>query len=193
MKNLKVTVFALMTMFAVSSCSEDDAVPVNQEEVLTTISAVFTPVGGGAVVTLTSRDLDGEGPNAPMINVSGSFAANKTYNGEVKILNESVSPAEDMTPEILAEAADHQFFYQTTGNLPAFSYSPMSTTPSNYDANGRPVGNKVVFVTTAASAGTLKVILRHEGDKTKPNVASGDMTNATGSVDIEALFSVTVQ
>lgn len=191
MKNLKLSVFALFSILAITSCTKDPVVvvPVNQEEVLTTVIAVYTPIGGGPIVTLSSRDLDGEGPLPAIVNISGPFAASKTYNGDVKVLNESVSPIEDKTPEILAEALDHQFFYQKTGTLPMFNYTPMLTAPTNFDSNGKPVGIKTTFVTTTASTGSLKIILRHEGNKSAAGVANGDITNATGATDIEVTFT----
>ncbi len=138
MKTLKTIaiVFSLATIF--TSCSNDsDATPVNEEELITTITAVFTPEGGGTAITLESKDLDGEGPDAPAITISAPFAQNTTYNGVVTFENESVNPAEDITEEILAEAEDHQIFYQKTGTLNGFSYS---TNADNFDANGKPVG-----------------------------------------------------
>ena len=65
MKTLKTIafVFSLATIF--TSCSNDsDATPVNEEELITTITAVFTPEGGGTAITLESKDLDGDGPDA---------------------------------------------------------------------------------------------------------------------------------
>ncbi len=190
MKNLKTPFFALLAFFSLVSCSKDEEIiAVNPEEVITTVTIVFTPADGSSLVTLTSRDLDGEGPNNPIVTVSGTFAQNKTYNGDVRVLNEYVSPSEDKTSEIISEGVDHQFFYQKTGNLPAFNYAPMTTTPTNFDSNGQPVGNKTVFVTTTAATGTLKITLRHEGDKTNPNVVNGDITNATGATDFEVVFT----
>ena len=195
MKNLKKLLFAFVAILAISSCSKKDdpivVVPpvVNEEEVLTTITLVFIPVDGGTNVTLKSKDLDGDGPGAPVVTISGPFALNKTYNGEVSVLNESVTPAANISVEILAEAVDHQFFYQKTGTLPMFTYTPLATSPSNFDKNGKPLGVKTTFVTTTAAIGTLKVTLRHLGDKSLPNVANGDITNATGATDFEILFT----
>ena len=196
MKNLKTLLFALVAILAISSCSKkDDPVvvvppPVNEEEVLTTVTLVLTPVGGGTTITLKSKDPDGDGPAAPVITGNNvPFATNKTYNGEVSVLNESVTPTKNVSAEILTEALDHQFFYQTTGNLPMFTYATVAAEPTNYDTNGKPVGFKTVFVTTTAATGTLKITLRHQGDKTKPNVVNGDITNATGATDFEVEFS----
>jgi hypothetical protein len=190
MKTLKTIafVFSLATIF--TSCSNDsDATPVNEEELITTITAVFTPEGGGTAITLESKDLDGDGPDAPAITISGPFAQNTTYNGVVTFENESVNPAEDITEEILAEAEDHQIFYQKTGTLNGFSYS---TNADNFDANGKPVGLQTVFTTTTAATGTLKIILIHLPNKSAAGVSDGDITNAGGGTDAEAIFNITV-
>jgi hypothetical protein len=187
--NTIACVISFATLF-ISCSNENDATPVNEEELITTITAVFTPEGGGSAVTLNSRDLDGDGPNAPVITISGPFAQNTTYNGVVAFTNESVSPAEDITTEIVAEAEDHQIFYQTTGSLPDFIYS---TTAENLDANGKPIGLQTVFTTTTAATGVLKISLIHLPNKTAAGVATGDPTNAGGNTDATEEFTVRIE
>ena len=200
MKNLKVLLLAFAVTALMSSCSKKDDVvvvppPVNEEEVITTVKLVLTPEGGGAVVTLQSRDLDGDGLGQPVLTpATPILVQNKTYNGEVYVLNESKTPAVNTSAEILSEAVDHQFFYQTTGTLPMFSYTPVALQPTNFDTNGKPLGFLTKFTTTTAAIGTLTVTLRHQGDKSKPNVANGDITNATGETDFEVNFpNISVQ
>jgi hypothetical protein len=190
-KNFKFYALALVTAFTISSCSNDDdaPVPVNEEELITTVTAIYTPVGGGTAITLQYKDLDGEGANAPIITVSGTFAKNKTYNGTVTFKNELANPAEDITPEITEEGDEHQIFYQKTGTLNAFTYG---TATNNFDKNGKPVGLQSVFVTTGEASGNLTITLRHEPNKSATNVASGDITNAGGSTDAEVTFAISV-
>ena len=189
MKNLKINALVFLAILSISSCSKDDdpivTPPVNEEEVITTVTAVFTPQGGGTAITLRSRDLDGDGPAAPAVTVSGAFAQSKTYDGLVTVLNEAVSPADDITLEIIEEAADHQLFYQKTGNLPNFVYA---TSSDNLDANGKPIGIKTVFTTTTAAAGSLTITLRHLPNKSAAGVAGGDITNAGGTSDFEVTY-----
>ena len=113
MKTVKTIalVFSLATIF--TSCSNDsDATPVNEEELITTITAVFTPEGGGTAITLEYKDLDNDGVNDDLATISGTFAKNTIYNGVVTFENESANSTVDITEEILAEAEDHQIFYQ---------------------------------------------------------------------------------
>ena len=78
----------LLITVLVSSCSNDDdsPAPVNEEEVITTVTATFLPQGGGTTITLQSQDLDGDGPNAPVVTITGHFDVNKHYNGYVEFL-----------------------------------------------------------------------------------------------------------
>ncbi|MDD5150491.1 MAG: type 1 periplasmic binding fold superfamily protein, partial [Flavobacterium sp.] len=137
MKNLKITALALVAILALGSCDKDDDKPVNGRESITTVTAIYTPVGGGTAITLNSKDLDGDGPNAAVVTVSGNFAMNKTYNGVVTFKNEAANPVKDITPEITAEGKEHQVFYQKTGTLPSVTYG---TATNNLDSNGKPVG-----------------------------------------------------
>jgi hypothetical protein len=188
---LKFCAVALVATLTFSSCSNDDspAPPVNEEELITTVTAIYTPLGGGTAITLEYKDLDGEGANAPVISVSSAFAKNKTYNGTVTFKNELANPMEDITPEIAEEGLDHQLFYQTTGTVNAFTYG---TATSNFDKNGNPVGLQSVFTTTELASGSLTITLRHEPNKSGVNVANGDITNANGSTDAQVTFPISV-
>lgn len=196
MKNLKINTLAILAILAISSCSKkDDPIkqpdPVNEEEVITTVTTVFTPVGSGSIVTLKYRDIDGDGPGAPEPMPNVTFEANKTYNGVITVLNESVTPAKIVSTEILAEAVDHQFFYQSTGSFPSLTYTPVTSAPDNFDTNGKPLGFKTSLVTgsTVVNNGALKVTLRHQGNKSAVNVSNGDITNATGATDFDINYT----
>ncbi|MFY0482266.1 type 1 periplasmic binding fold superfamily protein [Flavobacterium sp. PLA-1-15] len=190
MKTLKLVPFALIALLSFNSCSNDDnaSLPVNEEEVITTVTVTLTPEGGGIPVVLTSRDLDGDGPNAPVITSTGSVVALTTYNGTVSLLNELTNPADNISLEVLEEGDDHQFFFNATGGLSGtFAYA-------DQDENGDPIGLSFKFTASAnTQSGNLTVILRHEPNKAGANVASGDITNAGGETDIQVTFPVIVQ
>ena len=191
MKNSKILAIALVSIFTFSSCSDDEKpVPVVEEEVITTVTAVYTPVEGGTQITLKSRDLDGNGSNPPIVTFSGKFDQGKTYNGVVTFLNEMVKPAEDITEEIKELALEHQVFYQKTGGINNIIYAD---TPSNKDSNGNPVGLESVFTTTGVATGTITITLKHEPNKSAPNVANGDIKNAEGTTDVEVTFDIVVE
>jgi len=183
MKNLKLIALLAIPVLFSTSCSNDDE-SVNEEEVITTITT--TLVGGGQTITLTSRDLDGEGPNAPVVTVSGNLVAGTTYTGSTTFLNELESPAEDITIEVEEEGAEHQVFYQLAASLGTVTYT-------DTDENGRPIGLSFTLVAgTSGSSGNLTVTLRHEPNKTASGVASGDITNAGGSTDAVVSFPIAV-
>ena len=188
MKNLKSIALIALAVISLSSCNNDDenTTPVNEEEVITTVTT--TLIGGGQTIVLTSRDLDGDGPNAPVVTVSGNLVAGTTYLGSTQFLNELVNPAEDITEEVEEEGADHQVFYQLASSLGIVTYDA-----ANVDENGNPLGlNFTLVAGTSGTTGILTVTLRHEPNKTASNVSTGDITNAEGSTDAEVSFSITI-
>ncbi len=183
-KKVKFLATAIFATLLFVSCSNDDDTPepVNEEEVITTLTVTLTPNGGGTPITLQNRDLDGDGPNAPVITVSGDLTAGVIYNGSIVLLNETESPAEDITEEVKEEAEEHQFFYTIGGAI------DLTTDYSDFDGDENPLGTQFALTAGAASSGTLTFTLRHE--PTKPNTGLGD---AGGETDIAATFNVTVQ
>lgn len=186
MKNLKTIkiLFLVLTTITISSCSNDDNnPPVNEDEVITTVTT--TLVGGGQTIVLTSRDLDGDGPNVPVVTVSGNLVANTNYTGSVTFLNEIVTPAEDITQEVQEEGLDHQLFFQAPASLGTFTYADL-------DQNGNPIGLQFNLTTGNASTGNLTVTLRHLPNKLAAGVATGNIANAGGATDAEVSYPVVV-
>lgn len=182
-KSLKSMIaLAALGLFALS-CSDDDENPVavDEEEVITTMNVTLSSSGLNPV-TLKSQDLDGDGPNAPVIDISGNLAANATYTGTIELLNETESPAEDITEEVAEEDEEHQFFFTTGGAVTAVEYD-------DEDADGNPVGLEFTLSTGDAGSGTLQITLRHE--PTKPN--DGSLADAGGETDIAQSFTLTVE
>ncbi|WP_299836643.1 type 1 periplasmic binding fold superfamily protein [uncultured Tenacibaculum sp.] len=187
MKSIKLLALLFISALVFTGCSDDDTPDeVVEEEVITTMTITLSATGQTDVV-LRSQDLDGDGPNAPVLTVSGPFAANTTYTGSIVLLNETESPAENITEEIEEEDEEHQFFYTATGVNATFAYAGPN------DENGNPVGLNFTLTTGAASTGSLGFTLRHEPMKTATGVSTGDITNAGGETDIETTFNVTVQ
>ena len=182
MKNLKFLTAALFVSSLFIGCSKDDAPePVNEEEVITTLTVKLVPNDGGTEIILQTRDLDGDGPNEPVIT-TGDLATGVTYSGSIVLLNETEDPAEDITEEVEEESVEHQFFYTATGGL------DVTTNGENLDSEGNKLGTEFTLVAGAVSSGTLTFTLRHE--PTKPNTGLND---ADGETDISATFDVSVQ
>lgn len=182
MKKAKFLSIVLFLSLLFTACSDDDTpIIVNEEEVITTLTVTLSPPTGTPVV-LQTRDLDGDGPNAPVITVSGNLTAGTTYTGAIVLLNETEDPAENITEEVEEEDDEHQFFYTVGTGL------DVTTTYSNFDGDGNPLGTEFTLTTGAASSGTLTFTLRHE--PTKPNTGLND---AGGETDITAPFDITVE
>ena len=153
---------------------------VNEEEVITTMEVTLT--SGASVIILKTQDLDGDGPNAPVVTVSGNLAAGTTYDGVMKFLNELESPAENITEEVEEEDLEHQVFFTVGSGL------DVTTEYSNFDSAGNNLGTQFKLTAGSASSGNLTFSLVHE--PTKPNTG---LASAGGETDIDATFSITIE
>ena len=180
MKFFKYALLASTLIFA--SCSDDDDTPepVNEEEVITTLTVTLD--SGSDTVVMQYQDLDGDGPDAATVTVSGSLSANTTYDGSIILLNETESPAENVTEEIEEDDLDHQFFYTVGSGL------DVAEEYGDADSQGNPLGLSFILNTGVASSGGLTFTLRHE-----PNKPNTGLENAGGETDIEVTFDVTVE
>ena len=172
----------LMLVFMFTSCT-DDSDPVNEEEVITTMTVTLTPDNGGTDVVLQTRDLDGEGGEDPAVTViGGPLTSGTTYSGSIVLLNETEDPAENVTEEIETEDDEHQFFFVVGSSL------DVTTSYDDEDDNGNPVGLRFKLNAGSPSDGDFTVTLRHQ--PTKPN---NGISDAGGSTDIEETFGIIVQ
>jgi len=179
MKKLSIILLVLTVTF-LSSCKKDPIIP-NEEELITTLVYTLTPTSGGAAVEFRFQDLDGDG-GAAAILTEGVLQANTSYNAVIQVLNETVSPSDNITAEVLAEGEDHQFFFQMANSL-------MTVTYADTDASGNPIGIATTVNTLSAGTETLTITLKHE--PTKPN--NGTISDAGGESDIQVEFNVEIQ
>lgn len=173
-------VMPLMAIGIISCSKDENPDPINEEEIITTLTVTLQ--SGNSTITLESRDLDGDGPNPPELTVSGPLQANTSYAGTVVLLNETETPAENITTEVEEEADVHQFFYDFSGSIDQITYA-------DQDTNGYPVGISFNLQTGNAGAAGLTVTLRHEPKK--PN--DGTLADAGGETDVTQSFSLQVQ
>lgn len=188
MQTLKT--LSLLTLFllalAITSCNDDDPIPVNEEELITTMILTLTPTTGGNPAVFQFKDPDGIGGTQAVL-LNDTLVANTTYTGSIELLNESVDPVVDIGEEVEEEDEAHQFFFQVSAGLELnFSYG-------DQDDQGNPLGLKTNWATGVSGAGTLKVILRHEPEKNAAGVSDGDITLAGGETDIEVEWPVVIQ
>lgn len=184
MKTLKLLGLLLITALFITSCSDDEPEVVNEEEVITTIKVEL--ISGGNTITLLSKDSDGEGPNPPVVSVSGNLAAGTTYTGSIELLNETETPAEDVTEEIEEEDDEHQFFFIPSNGLVTTKYT-------DSDGDGNPIGLAFTLTTTNAGTSNFRVVLVHEPNKSGTGVSAGDITNAGGEQEVDVTFPIVIQ
>lgn len=197
----------LLWLGAACACDNDDGGDLGEAtEIITTVRLTFTPSMGGAAVEAVFRDPDGDGGMAPSIDAI-ALAPMQTYDLTVAFANELVTPAEDITEEIMAEATAHQlFFYGSAVDGPAATHPgaalthAYADTEADYGSGGAlPVGLDNT-ITTATGQGELTVMLRHmpplngtaqKHDGLAASLAAGEAL--PGEVDAQVTFAVTVQ
>ncbi|MEY3946262.1 MAG: hypothetical protein RJB03_968 [Bacteroidota bacterium] len=184
MKKLQSLVIMLLGFVLFSGCKKDPVVDPNENELITTVRISLLDKTGGSTTPLVFefKDLDGEGGAAPSKFDEIVLTKGKTYDCSLMVLNESVSPADDITKEILAEAVDHQFYYSASDGL-------VTVSNLNNDSKGLPVGTTATWTTgTLTGSGTFRITLKH-----KPGVkAAGDLVTV-GETDIALDFKLKVQ
>ena len=195
MKNLrKVTLYltALLTL-AFVSCKSDEPTQENDGEVITDVTLKFQELNSsnalvGSVLSFKASDPQGiEVGKTPTIQ-SINLAKGKKYQMTIEVTN--AIKGEDITQEILTEAAAHQFFF--LGQV--FDSSFLSIQYA--DAGGIALGLKTT-VTVSPSTGTnnssMRVVLRHDLNKSftganNPNFAN--FVQAGGETDLDITFPV---
>lgn len=178
---LAITALTLLLV----SCSGDSITdPAGESEVISRVTVSLTATSG-AVASAYIEDADGNGPNAPSAQVGTlGLPAGTTATGTVRFENRLVTPVENITDEVRAEANEHRVFYTVTG-------AGITVNTTDVDGAGRPLG--VTFTATAAAgtpagARTLRVLLCHYDKQVKPAVA----TSCTVDTDIDVSFVLTV-
>ncbi len=170
----------------ITSCKKNVVEETNQEEVITTMKITFVPVGGGTTLTYQYKDADGPGGTAP-VQDQIVLAPSKTYNVSLQLLNETKTPAEDITTEIVSEADAHRFYYEPT------SGSNITVSGLNNDSDNVPLGTTSTWTTGAAASSKIKITLRHYPGN-PPGKATADLVNSTKSgTDIEVEFNTKIQ
>jgi hypothetical protein len=153
-----------------SACKKTDEQP--QEN----INLVKLKVGNA---TFTWSDIDGAGGKAPVIDTM-RLAVNVNATFAVELFDGSVSPAKDLTPEVISEKNDHLFDYLVTG-------AKLVVSNFSKDANGKDFGQSGTMNTANASTGTLRIVLKHLPNKSASNPAN------TGETDLDVVFPVVIK
>lgn len=185
MKKIKFIIgIAALSTLVLTACKkevtpETPPPPANEEELITTFKITFTdPLGVNPTYEAIFRDVDGAGGNAPTAFDTIRLKANSTYTASIQFLNESVSPTDTITNEILEEAADHLVCYDVVG-------ANVSVVRTDSDGVFE-IGLQSSWTTTAISNGNVTISLKHQ-----PGIKNG--TCAIGDTDIELNFVTKIE
>jgi hypothetical protein len=195
MKNLKkVSLYLLAVLaFGFASCESEDPKKENDGEVITDVTLKFQELNAsnalvGSVLTFKASDPQGiEVGKTPTVQ-SISLTKGKKYQMTIEVTNEIEK--EDITKEILEEAAEHQFFFLG----PVFDSNIFSIQYA--DAGGIALGLKNT-VTVSSSTGTnnssMRIVLRHDLNKSfagANNPTFANFAQAGGESDLDITFPV---
>ncbi|WP_133162544.1 hypothetical protein [Flavipsychrobacter stenotrophus] len=184
MKNRSIILFAagIMTLFIWSSCTKAEKNVTEQptNELLTTVQLK-------AVNTQDPTDT----PSAKWVSIPGGsldtsnavlyLKNSAVYDLSVIFLDESKTPASDITADIRARGNYHLVCFGISGAL------SLGIVPTDHDTNSPslPIGLRNRVTTNLIGTGNLEVTLHHQ-----PNVKNGDC--APGSIDADVNFRVHV-
>ena len=189
MKNSKSLIIMSSLALIGIQCKKDEAVvtpPIPGEEYMTTVKLrLENTANPNDTIWATWKDLTPDDTNAPdttlaIINVK----KNNSYKLAVYILDETKSPAVDITPDIRERGNYHRFFLIPTSSIA----SKVVVTPTDYDSNSPAlyIGlNNLVAISDTIASGKLEGILKHQ-----PNTKDG--TLAPGSTDIDVFFQFNI-
>ena len=195
MKNLrKVSLYLVALLaFGFASCESEDPEKENDGEVITDVTLNFQELNAsnalvGSVLSFKASDPQGiEVGKTPTVQ-SITLTKGKKYQMTIEVKNSIEN--EDITQEILTEAAAHQFFF--LGQVFESSFFSIQYA----DAGGVALGLKTI-VTVSSSTGTnnsiMRVVLRHDLNKNFPGATSPTFANfaqAGGETDLDLTFPV---
>lgn len=169
-KTLLLTLGVFIIIASLTGCKKDDPEPENENELITTVKLTFTE--GDDILTYSWKDLT-PGTGVDPIISDIALEAGKTYAVAVEFLDESKTPADNITEEVSEESDEHIVFI-----YPSVSGATWSATDK--DVNNLPIGLEGTFTATTAGNGKLRVVLRHQ-----PGSKDGSFTPGSSDLDVE--------
>lgn len=188
MKRSSIVLFTLSLLLTVawSSCSKDEKnvqAPAPDNEVITTVQlkAVNTtdPTDTPSAKWVKLNPADTSAPD--LTHAYMHLRPNASYTVQVYFLDETKSPADNITTEIKDRGNYHLVCFSPASGL------NLSVTATDRDTHSPalPIGLNNLFTTLGGSSGNLNVQLHHQ-----PDLKTGDCS--LGSVDADVNFTVTI-
>ena len=203
-------IYCLILLLSTTSClkkkNEEPSAnnpinPDNAGEIITTMKiCIKDSISGNDVVgsPFTFNDADGDGGNVgsflPLASDSLiSLNDSTTYLAEIFLLDETKTPVDTISNEVVEEGQEHMFFFEQTNPI-GNPYTAMlfgsniKITYLDLDVNNKGIGQQFKIKTYANTGGLqhpFRVTLRHQ-----PNAKDG--TFAPGETDVEIRFKVRV-
>ncbi len=156
--------------------------PKDDPEQITKVVFTLVNTNNGKKSIFSYSDIDGSGGADPIVS-NAVLESNVIYKGSISFIDETTSPQEEVTEEIIDESATHQIFYEAKGEV------NLSVIGSDRDVNGNSFGLKSNVFTGGPSTGKLNVTLQH--DVVKPN--NNSLNEAGGELDISVEFDVVIE
>lgn len=165
--------------------SASNVEPDDENELITTVQLEFNALSTTVPQTFTYRDVDGDGGNPPTKFDTISLSPNTSYTLTVTLLDESKSPAHDISKEVKAKSDEHLLVYTPApATLLTYTYG-------DKDARNLPIGLTGTAKTGAPGTGTLRIQLRHQPPISDKIVKDG--TLGPGSDDVNLNFNLKVK
>lgn len=165
-KNNYLFGFALAAILGIQSCKKDH--DHDESELITTVKISLTSPSG-TVVSASWKDLS---PNEPLGQTVGTLNLDSglVYNGKVELLDETKTPADDISAEVKKEADDHLFVYQQVpGNTEIIKIEA-----TDKDSKNLPLGLEFKLTAINKGAGKLNIVLKHQPSEKDGTKGPGD-------------------
>lgn len=184
MKKIMLTSLTAILLISLFSCKKDKPAPVpDEQELITTLKMQVTD-SAGFNQSFQYKILNGYNSSSPSVQIDTlKLPADKRFYATLSVLNESKSPAEDITAEILAKSEEHLFVFQSDPS------ALLRVSEGNKDSKGQPLNQRFVLSSGTAAGGTFRIQLLH----LPTNKNGSTPQSAGGETDLEAVFPVLIQ
>ncbi len=177
---MKYIFFTLIFSILFLQCKkQDDVVPTDDNELITTVQLIFTDASNQSS-TFTFQDKDGDPKTAPEKFDKITLNKNSDYTLDIKLFDDTKSPALDISKQINDESDSHLFVYKVN------PVSLLNIMSADIDKNGLPVGLKGKGKSQyAPGTGKFRLILKHQPPINGVKIKTGNEESGSTDVDLE--------